>query len=402
MNWQVIAKAAARVARIHRYAASANRRKRTPWLLPILVALSVGSTTSILALVGLAAIIAGAPASAATAALGIPPIVLDAYLNAQARAAGIAPDCDVPWQVIAGIWKVESDHATRTGHAIEGDGTLTPPLYGAALDGSTPGTATITDTDNGTLDGDPTWDRAVGPAQFLPGSWRAYGQDGNGDGDADPHNVYDAALATAAHLCIASPGDYTNAQDLDTALRRYNNSAEYVTAVAGWIGYYQSFQLTQSLITADGLYAFPLPIDSVTVSQLRRSHHDYPASDLSVPEGTPVYAAHPGTVTAVSTACAEPMQCRCGWGVHIAGRDGHAYTYCHGTKIAPNVTPGTQVTAGQLLMTSGNTGNSLAPHLHLQIRSPNGALICPQRLLEAWRQGNSLSPLIAPRTGCTY
>ena len=96
------------------------------------------------------------------------------------------------------------------------------------------------------------------------------------------------------------------------------------------------------------------------------------------------------------------MQCRCGWGVHIAGRDGHTYTYCHGTQIAPNVTPGTQVTAGELLMTSGNTGNSLAPHLHLQIRSPNGALICPQRLLEAWRQGNSLSPLIAPRTGCTY
>ena len=77
----------------------------------------------------------------------------------------------------------------------------------------------------------PTWDRAVGPAQFLPGSGRSFGQDANHDGTADPQNVFDAALATVAHLCLPSPGDYANSADLARALRCYNNSDEDVATV---------------------------------------------------------------------------------------------------------------------------------------------------------------------------
>lgn len=397
MNWHV----AARV--VYRYLRNpGGERPRNRWLLLILGVAGVGSLTLTVILVGFAAVFAGTPASGASDAFGIPPIVLSAYLNAETRAATIAETCQVRWQVVAGIWKVESNHATQPDHTINPDGTLTPPLYGATLDGSTTGAAIIGDTDQGVLDADPAWDRAVGPAQFLPGSWRAYGQDGNDDGVADPQNVYDAALATVAHLCIATPGDYTNPGDLERALRRYNNSAEYVATVRGWIDYYQAFQFTQGLVTAGGNYAFPLPAGLVTVAQIRRSHHDYPASDLAVPEGTPVYAAHSGTVTRISTPCADTQRCRCGWGVHIAGLDGHAYTYCHGTRIATDIQPGVEVKAGALMMTSGNTGNSAAPHLHFQIRSPDGTLICPQTLLQAWHQGIGLSPVTAPDSGCTH
>ena len=84
----------------------------------------------------------------------------------------------------------------------------------------------------------PTRDGAVGPAQFLPGSWANSGQDANHDGTDDPQNVFDAALATVAHLCLPSPGDYANLADLARSLRRYNNSPlrENTQAyrVSGW------------------------------------------------------------------------------------------------------------------------------------------------------------------------
>jgi murein DD-endopeptidase MepM/ murein hydrolase activator NlpD len=278
---------------------------------------------------------------------------------------------------------------------------VNPPLFGVTLDGSIPGTAIIPDSDGGLLDGDPVWDRAVGPAQFLPRSWRAYGQDGNGDGEADPQNVFDAALSTVAYLCLTSPGDYTTEADLTAALRRYNNSSEYVERVAGWIDYYRAFQFSQGVITADGLYAFPLPTDSVTLAQIRGTHHDYPASDLAVAEGTPVYAAHPGTVTWVSSPCGDAT-CTCGWGLSVTGSDNHRYTYCHGYQLAAHIEVGAAVTAGELVMTAGSSGNAVSPHLHFQIRNPDGVLVCPQTLLEAWHQGIGLSPVTAAQSGCTH
>lgn len=400
MSFQLVAKAATHLAK-KKLADKLAEHGRGSGLWRVIIV--VGIITAPLGLVilivmlGVAVVVAGTPAAAAGGALGIPPVVFSAYIAAETNAASVAEGCVVDWPVVAGIWKVESNHATYGGRTVNSFGQVTPPLYGVTLDGSHPGTTVIPDTDSGVLDGDPTWDRAVGPAQFLPGSWQAFGQDGNGDGSADPQNVFDAALATVAHLCVTRPGDYTNPTDLEAALRRYNNSAEYVATVAGWIDYYRTFQFTQGAITADGHYAFPLPVDSVTVDQIRRSHHDYPASDLGVPEGTPVYAAHPGTVSNTYEPCAT---CKCGWGVTVTGLDNHRYTYCHGTQVA--VQPGTEVTAGQLIMTSGNTGNSTSPHLHFQIRNPAGDLVCPQEPLEAWWTGIGLSPVTAATSGCTH
>ena len=75
--------------------------------------------------------------------------------------------------------------------------------------------------------------------------------------------------------------------------------------------------------------------------------------------------AHPGTVTGIQTPCPD---CRCGYGVTITGHDGHRYTYCHGQSLADHLQPGIQVGAGELIMASGNTGNSTTPHLHFQIQ----------------------------------
>jgi hypothetical protein len=361
-----------------------------------------GTAAALILLLAVAAIVAGAPTQATAQATGIPAVVLAAYLNAEQMAPTVAPGCEVRWPVIAGIWRVESVHGTYGGRTVTPAGDVTPPLYGATLDGSTPGTAIIPDTDDGKLDADPVWDRAVGPAQFLPSSWQALGRDGNTDGVADPQNVYDAAVGTVAHLCVWSPGNYQHRDELEAAIYRYNNDPAYVATVLGWIDYYTAYTLLDGDVVASGLYAFPLPHNAVTVEQIRATHHDYPAWDAAVPEGTPVYAAHPGQVTALSAPCGNPATCRCGYGIHIEGHDQHRYTYCHGSAIPHGITPGVEVAAGQLILLTGNTGNSTGPHLHFQIRSPAGDLLCPQPLLEAWWNGTALIPVAAPTAGCTH
>jgi murein DD-endopeptidase MepM/ murein hydrolase activator NlpD len=395
MNWPQL------LVRLAATRAAQQQQNRRKGVLGITAGLaSVGALGIMVALSAVAAATMRGPASAGATATGIPPIVFAAYLAAETNAHTIDSGCEVHWPFVAGIWKVESGHATSGGATIDETGQVTPPIYGVVLDGSTPGTAAIADTDDGVLDGNNVWDRAVGPAQFLPASWRSHGQDGNSDGVADPQNVYDAALSTVAYLCQRTPGNYQDPAHLARAIRGYNNSAEYIENVTGWINHYRAFAITGGgVVTADGQYGFPLPHESVTLEELRRSHHDYPASDLMVPEGTPIYAAHPGTIANLYQPCPD---CKCGYGVTVTGLDEHRYTYCHGQTLASQLEVGVDVVVGQMLMLSGNTGNSTAPHLHFQIRNPTGDLVCPQPLLESWWTGTALTPLAAPTDGCTH
>jgi membrane-bound lytic murein transglycosylase B len=105
-----------------------------------------------------------------------------------------------------------------------------PPVIGVALNGS--GFAAIRDSDGGRLDGDPIWDRAVGPMQFIPGTWRAWGADANGDGVADPQNIEDATLTAARYLC-AGGKDLSRQSDLAQAVLSYNGSQRYLATVTG-------------------------------------------------------------------------------------------------------------------------------------------------------------------------
>jgi len=168
----------------------------------------------------------------------IPAVALDAYRTASAAAPGVADGCEVDWRVLAAIGKVESDHG-RVGEerTLSRDGTIRPPIRGAALDG-TAGRQAIHDTDGGVLDGDSLWDRAMGPLQFIPTTWSELGRDGNRDGHADPDNLYDAALTAVAHLCTREPGDYARRADLRRALISYNASERYANEVLGWVDRY--------------------------------------------------------------------------------------------------------------------------------------------------------------------
>ena len=85
--------------------------------------------------------------------------------------------------------------------ALDDGGNVLPPVRGPRLDGSIVDTRAVQDTDGGRLDGDALYDRAMGPFEFIPETWKRYGVDANGDGVASPDNIDDASLAAGRYLC---------------------------------------------------------------------------------------------------------------------------------------------------------------------------------------------------------
>lgn len=177
------------------------------------------------------------PAALPPGPLGIPGVAVAAYQNAENILAAENPVCGIPWYLLAGIGRVESTHAF--GGKADADGNPLTPVYGPVLDGSLAGNHVIRDTDGGALDGLSGYDRAIGPMQFLPETWKRYGADGNGDGIADPQNLFDATLTAGRYLCDGG----LNMRDLTQqtrAILRYNNSMAYVANVMAWAGSYAS------------------------------------------------------------------------------------------------------------------------------------------------------------------
>ncbi|MFG2252828.1 lytic transglycosylase domain-containing protein [Streptomyces mirabilis] len=176
----------------------------------------------------------GTTVSVGEAEAGIPATVLDAYKKAEAELRASKPGCNLPWQLLAAIGKVESGQAR--GGRVDASGTTYSPILGPKLDGN--GFALIADTDHGAYDGDPAYDRAVGPMQFIPSTWEWAGRDGNGDGKKDPNNVYDAALAAGHYLCRFDR-DLSVQSQMNAAILNYNNSTEYLNTVLSWLEYYR-------------------------------------------------------------------------------------------------------------------------------------------------------------------
>ncbi len=123
-------------------------------------------------------------------------------------------------------------------------------------------------------------------------------------------------------------------------------------------------------------YVFPVGGGPSLVSAAH-THHDYPAVDIAAPEGSPVYALANSTVV---NEWHEPDP-RCGIGLTLQADDGQVWTYCHLAYLAPTVTDGAQLTAGEQIGLVGHTGDATGPHLHLQLQPPTA---WPQQ--EPWFQ----------------
>jgi hypothetical protein len=169
---------------------------------------------------------------------GIPEAAVRAYMRAANRLAIDDPSCGIRWTLLAAIGRVESNHGRFGGAELRDDGYSTKPIRGIPLDGR-PNVARILDTDEGALDGDTTFDRAVGPMQFIPSTWQSVGQDANGDGRKDPNNIFDAAQGAAVYLCDGD-ADLRLPEQRARAVRRYNNADEYVRVVLNLAEMYES------------------------------------------------------------------------------------------------------------------------------------------------------------------
>ncbi len=211
---------------------------------------------------------------------GIPSVVLGAYRNAAAMLAQGQPNCHLPVELLAAIGKVESGHAR--GGRLAAAGTAVPPILGPVLDG-TNGDAAIADTDHGALDGDPVWDRAVGPMQFIPSTWRNWASDGNHDGIADPENIYDATLAAGRYLC-AGGRDLSTDAGIQAAILSYNDSTAYLRLVTAWLTAYRGGITEVAAVTA--------PTTTTTTS---------------TPPPTPTTTAAPPTTTTAAPTTTPPV-----------------------------------------------------------------------------------------------
>jgi membrane-bound lytic murein transglycosylase B len=156
----------------------------------------------------------------ATVADGMTTVAYDAYRRAADQVGAEQPACGLRWELLSAIGKTESNHG---GGRLDAKGDSVVPIIGIPIG---------PDTDGGTLDLDPTRDHAVGPMQFIPGTWRSSGADGNGDGTADPNNVFDETLAAGRYLCRAAGALTLSTRDgVIRAILSYNPNMEYLRVV---------------------------------------------------------------------------------------------------------------------------------------------------------------------------
>jgi len=94
-------------------------------------------------------------------------------------------------------------------------------------------------------------------------------------------------------------------------------------------------------------------------------HYKTPAfhagMDFTAPTGTPIYATGDGTVIRADRASR-------GYGNHVRIDHGFGYTTLYAHMSKTNVKVGSEVKRGEIIGYVGNTGKSVGPHLHYEVR----------------------------------
>jgi murein DD-endopeptidase MepM/ murein hydrolase activator NlpD len=152
---------------------------------------------------------------------------------------------------------------------------------------------------------------------------------------------------------------------------------------------------------------YNFPVEPGEQASYGPCHHDYSASDIFTPIGSGFVAPINGVVDWISfrdewqPEVDDPAS-RGGLAVAIIGADGVRYYGSHLLEIAPGLSVGQTVSAGQLLGLTGKSGNAAttAPHLHFGISHPTTpddwavrrGEVNPYPYLNLWREGTARTP----------
>jgi murein DD-endopeptidase MepM/ murein hydrolase activator NlpD len=276
----------------------------------------------------------------------------------------------------------------------------------------------------------------MGAFQFLPSTWGPpvnMGEDGDGDGNKDANNIYDAAAGAAKY---AETDGATLDKPVDswrTFIFSYNHADWYVDMVMDYYKYYvkqapgsPTDDTTASCgttgVSTDGFvfpqittkaalaappaqpqYFSPTCVNPVHEMGPGRMdglcHHDYLAADISNKTGTPVVAPRPGRVVSAHDTDSVGASVRI-YSDKALGGDGLWYYLCHmlttseggGTKVRVNQV----IKAGDQLGVVGTSADAehTHPHTHIDISPVDngfhrgydgtaGPLLDPQPALKA-------------------
>ncbi len=240
---------------------------------------------------------------------GIPTAAIAGYQRAEAVINSADPTCEIPWELIAAIGRVESDHGRSGGNTLNDEGLAEPGIYGIALNGKN-NTQKINDTDAGKLDADTVYDRAIGPMQFIPSTWSVVGVDGDNDGKRNPQDIDDAALATAVYLCSGDDNLSTD-QGRRASVYRYNHSNDYVDLVLSIMQSYMDgdFSSVPNGTTSANFFA-PAPVGSGNGSGAKGGGGKGSGGGSSTPtkssSPTPTKSSSPTSTPKPTTTAATP------------------------------------------------------------------------------------------------
>ncbi len=112
-----------------------------------------------------------------------------------------------------------------------------------------------------------------------------------------------------------------------------------------------------------GGFIRPVNGGTVTCNGYYSSGKFHGAIDYGISVGTPVYAVADGVVLTTNN-----LTTSYGTYVVIQHVNGLQTWYAHGTPGSICVSPGQSVSQGQMIMKSGNSGNSSGAHLHFEVR----------------------------------
>ncbi|MCW2785487.1 MAG: hypothetical protein JWP74_2004 [Marmoricola sp.] len=279
-------------------------------------------------------VVSGSEDSAVSSASvsGIPAPALTAYQRGAQIIDSADAGCNLPWELLAAIGRVESDHGRSGGNVLAADGVAEPGIYGVTLNGRN-NTRTVADTDAGEVDGNRFFDRAVGPMQFLPSTWSVVKVDADGDGKRDPQDINDAALAAAVYLCSGS-GDLATREGQQAAVYRYDHSRAYVNLVLRLVDAYSvgDYSSIPSGVYAGGLF------DRSSLAAARKKHHINASSHQAAgskgtaPSATPV-AAEPGGGSGAEPSNGAPTK-----QISVAGIRSVVTNLLHGPADGPPAT----------------------------------------------------------------